>query len=191
MMGLAIAIAPGSARAQVDTAADYTGGVRFGLGAGGASLDGADEGAVVVRAGMTVPLGHRTLVSLRASVAEEVTLFAAPEVSVWDVAVMIGRQAKTKGAYGSIAAGIALTEGVRRTRLPANADCALLVACLVYALLPDYAEQEFSTVGIAVELEAGLTFTSVVGLGVTAFGNLNDESTTMGLSLGVVIGDLR
>jgi hypothetical protein len=55
----------------------------------------------------------------------------------------------------------------------------------------EYEERSFTTVGFPFELEAGLTFSSVVGLGLNFFGNVNGEMSATGVSVMLLIGDLR
>jgi hypothetical protein len=167
-------------------------GVRAGFGLGASSIEGLQDAGVGVRGGLSIPLGGADLITFRGSLSEEFALFTSPSIKVWDAGVLYGRQAKGKWGYGAMSAGLALTGGMRRgeRRTPIR-ECYFL-DCLAWIFeTVEYEERPFTTAGIPFEIEAGLTFSSSVGLGLNFFGNVNREMSAAGLSLQLLIGDLR
>lgn len=177
---------------------DYEGDpVRVGFGVGAGMLAGGTEG-IALQAAVTLSKRENRALTIRVSGVSEVNLFGPrPDENVWDVGVLFGRQAKGKWAYASASAGLALVGGMRRgerTSPPfeCSGDGGLLGCMLEAAFTPvEYAEDPFYTVGIPVELDVGLTFSSRLGLSVTGFADLNPQRTMTGLSVGVVVGRLR
>ena len=170
-----------------------SGGVRASLGFGVAILADTEDTGMAVRGGLAFPFGSASLLTVRASLAEELALFTIPAISIWDVGVMYGRQAKGKSGYGAISAGLALTGGMKRgPRVSKPAQCGFFLDCLGLLFTPvEYEKRPFTTVGIPFEAEAGFTFSSAFGLGVNVSGNLNQRMSTVGASLALLIGDLR
>jgi hypothetical protein len=166
-------------------------GVRIGLGLGVAAIANASSG-IAARGGLTVPFRGANLMTLRVAYAEEFLLFTSPSMSVWDVGVLYGRQARGKWTYGSAAAGLALTGGMQRgARVTSYSECYFLECLGQLFAGTDYEERPFTTVGIPFELEAGFTFSSVIGIALNVFGNVNQKQSTLGASLSLLLGDLR
>jgi hypothetical protein len=164
--------------------------VRVGLGLGAGSL------GLAGRVGVTIDKSERRFFTLRAATVEEFTLFGpAPVERVWDVAVLYGAQTRSRRAYASAAAGIALVGGMRRgERLPGESyDCSIPPFCLVLGMMTrrEHEELPFHTIGLPVELEAGFALTSRFGINASAWANLNPERNMAGLSLGLILGKLR
>lgn len=171
--------------------------VRFGLGVGGGGM-GSGTDAVSARAALTWGQGRSGSITIRTAAAEEFDLFGpVPAEGVWDLGVLYGRQTRGRWGYVSAAAGVALVGGMRRgDRIPGTSppcESYDVFGCLLEAMFTPvrYEEKPFLTVGIPVELEAGFTFTRVLGLSASAWANLNGERTVTGLSVGLVLGRLR
>jgi hypothetical protein len=183
------------ARAQTAPARAQTSastGVRMGFGLGTSSIEGVQDPGIGLRGGLSIPLGGANLLTVRGSLADEFALFSSPSISVWDAGVLYGRQAKAKWAYGAVSAGVALTGGMRRgQRLTPISECYFLECLAGIFQTVEYEERPFTTVGIPFEVEAGLTFSSAVGVGLSFFGNINREMSATGVSLQLLIGDLR
>jgi hypothetical protein len=182
----------GEAHAQpIVPGASESGGVRVALGVGVATIAEADAG-MAARAGMAIPFGGASLITVRASIAEEVVFLTDPSVSVWDVGVMYGRQAKGKWGYASISTGLALTGGMERGPRVSEPDECYFLDCLALLFTTvEYEKRPFATVGMPFELETGLTFSSAAGIGLNVFGNLNPRASAIGATLNLLIGELR
>ncbi|NJD18515.1 MAG: hypothetical protein FIA95_04435 [Gemmatimonadetes bacterium] len=173
--------------------------VRLGLGLGGGAM-GEGANAIAGRASLTWSQGRSGAITIRTAAVEEFNLFGPmPSEGVWDLGVLYGRQTHGRWGYASASAGVALVGGMRRgARISAPPTCdgydmlAGLACALAAALTPvRYEERPFHTVGIPVEVEAGVTFTRVLGLNASAWAILNAERTVTGVSLGMVLGRLR
>lgn len=178
-------------------APDSTSGVfRIGFGLGGAELGGESAG-VSARGALTWSPGGSTTVTLRGTTAQELDILGpTPSEEVWDVGVLIGRQARGKRGYTSLAAGLALVGGMQRGEritTPPRPCYTLDFWCVLgEALTPEkYEKEPFETVGIPIELEAGFTFTPVLGLTADVWANLNRTRSAGGFTLGLVVGKLR
>jgi hypothetical protein len=171
--------------------------VRFGFGIGGGGM-GSGTDAISARAALMLGQGRNGSITIRTAAVEEFDLFGpVPAEGVWDLGVLYGRQTRGKWGYVSAAAGVALVGGMRRgDRIPGTSppcESYDVLGCLLVAMFTPvrYEEKPFQTVGIPVELEAGFTFTRVLGLNASAWANLNRERTVTGLSVGLVLGRLR
>jgi len=173
--------------------------IRFGFGAGGGAM-GSGTDALAARAALMVGHGRSGTITIRTAAVEEFNLFGpVPAESVWDLGVLYGRQTRGKWGYVSAAAGVALVGGIRRgDRISAPQTCdgydmLGALGCAFAAMFTPvrYEEKPFHTVGVPLELEAGFTFTRVLGLNASVWANLNGERTVTGLSIGLVLGRLR
>jgi len=171
--------------------------VRFGFGLGGGTMGNGTD-AILARAALTWGQGRSGSITIRTAVVEEFNLFGpSPAEGVWDLGALYGRQTRGKWGYASAAAGVALVGGMRRgDRIPGTSPACEsydVLGCLLVGMFTSarYEEKPFHTVGIPVELEAGFTFTRVLGLSASAWANLNPERTVTGLSVGLVLGRLR
>lgn len=173
--------------------------VRFGLGVGGGEM-GSGTGAIAARGALTWSQGRIGAITIRTAAVEEFNLFGPlPAESVWDLGVLYGRQTHGRWGYASASAGVALVGGMRRgERISAPQECGGYdplgaLGCALAAMFTpvEYRERPFRTLGVPLELEAGFTFTRVLGLNASAWANLNTERTVTGLSIGLVLGKLR
>lgn len=174
--------------------------IRFGFGVGGGGGMGSGTDAIAARTALMWGQGRRGSITIRTTAVEEFNLFGpVPAEGVWDLGVLCGRQTRGKWGYVSAAAGVALVGGMRRgDRISAPVTCDgydMLggLGCALTAMFTpvEYEEKPFQTVGIPVEVEAGFTFTRVLGLSASAWANFNPERTVTGLSVGLVLGRLR
>lgn len=167
--------------------------VRVGLGVGPATWGKGQKG-IGLRGAVTVSTRRNTAFTVRASVVEEFNILGpSPSENVWDLGVLYGAQVTGRRAYLTAEAGIAVVGGMRRgERLTPRVQCYDVLSCLAGAFTPvEYARDPFLTVGIPLELEAGLNLTSKLGISVSVFGNLNTQRALVGTSVGIVIGRLR
>ncbi len=134
-----------------------------GIGAGGAG------GGGFAVAGSFDVLARQHLVSLRASgVAVE---FGN---EFWDAGLLYGRAHRNKRAMLTLAVGVALVDG-ERCGLSFGSNCTQVPA----------------TVGLPVSLSASWHLSSTLGLGATAFGDVNHEQSFAGITLNIQVGRLR
>lgn len=152
---------------------------RLVLGIGAGSLSSPESGGIALRAAARLSKWERRVLTVRFTAVDEFALFTSPSENVWDLGVLYGSQTVGKNGYASASAGIALVGGMRRGELLSSGF-----------LSSQHAEHPFHTVGIPLEIEAGWTFSSAFGLGVTLFGNLNPERTAVGASVNVLLRDL-
>jgi len=173
--------------------------VRFALGLGGGGMGEGMDG-VAARAALTRSQGRNGSITIRGAALEEFDLFGpTPAEDVWDLGVLYGGQTRGKWGYISAAAGVAFVGGMRRgDRISAPPTCEGYdplgaLGCASGAMFTPvrHEKKPFRTVGIPVELEAGLTFTRVLGLSASAWATVNGERTVTGLSLGLVFGRMR
>lgn len=172
--------------------------VRFALGGGAGSMGGSD--AISGRAAVTWGRGANRSLTVRATLVEEFELFGPlPVENVWDVGVLYGRERRGRRGYASAAAGIALVGGMRRgDRLSPPSACTAndpvgSLGCWLESLFAsvEHEARPFRTVGIPVELEAGLALTRFLGLNANAWAVLNGVRPAGALSVGLVVGKLR
>jgi hypothetical protein len=157
--------------------------------------DGVD-GAFAFRAAVVVPRGVH-LVTVRYSAMAEFALFTNPAESVWDIGLLYGRHSKSRWAYASVSAGLGLVGGMRRGPNRTDLDEAEAYSQSPFGWMAgffstaEYEEDPFFTVGVPFEVDLGFTFSSRMGIGATAFGNLNSGRSTVGGTVQLVLGRLR
>lgn len=120
--------------------------------------------------------GH-TLYTVRYVYDHEIALFFTPTPleSAWDVGFLYGMAARNQMFYSSASVGIGVTGGVRRGS---------------YISFLDYESDAYTTIGIPLQGELFLTPVSFVGIGVTAFGNLNPVRSFGGVLVCLRVGKL-
>lgn len=173
--------------------------VRIGLGIGAGSMGSDTDAGIALRGGVTLPAGEARSITVRSTLVEEFNLWGpTPAESVWDLGVLYGPQTRGKRGYAAAAVGLALVGGTRRgDRLSPPVQCSgygleALGCALAAAFTPvEYEDLRFHTVGIPVELEAGVAFFRGFGLGVSAFANVNPERSVTGFTVSVLLGRLR
>jgi hypothetical protein len=170
---------------------------RVGLGFGAGSIGSGTVGTAM-RVALTLSKSQARSITIRSTFVEEFNLFGPnPAESVWDVGVLYGGETRGSRGYASASAGLALVGGMRRgarSSAPIGCDAALpLFDCVLTSMFTptEYEEDPFVTVGIPLELEAGLTFSDSFGMGVNAFANLNAQRTSIGASLNFLLGRIR
>jgi hypothetical protein len=176
--------------------------VRVGLGLGVGSMGSSGSGGsggIALRGGVALPVRTGYSLTVRSTLVEELNLWGpSPAESVWDLGVLYGPQTRGKWGYATVSLGVALVGGTRRgDRLSPPVQCpgygleALGCALAAAFSTVDYEERRFHTVGIPLEVEAGVTLFRGFGLGVSAFANVNPERSLTGLTLSVLLGRLR
>ena len=152
------------------------------LESGPRELGGSSAG---LSAGLSYSLQNgKHLTTIRSTYNEELVIFGpSPAESIWDIGVMYGRGAKSKYGFASIAAGLGLVGGVKRGSYLGHTGG--------WFGTDWYTENDFFTLGIPAEIQAFFTPFSILGIGVTLYGNLNFEKSFAGLMFCIQIGNLR
>lgn len=118
-------------------------------------------------------------VVLRATESTEFTLFRPPR-SASDIALLVGRRRGGGSTWARAAVGVGL---VRSSWAGERKWC--------YFFFCDYEIERGTSIGLAVQAEAVWAPARAVGLGVTAFGNLNGDMSFAGLTFSLHLGRLR
>lgn len=164
-----------------------------GLGAGSM---GTGETGIAFQGALTMPRGSSRLLMVRGAGVTEFNIFGpSPAESVWDIGVLYGIRARSKWGYVQASAGVAVVGGMRRgERITPPVECnGDLLGCIFLAALTpvEYESKPFHTLGIPVEIEAGFNLFQHVGLGVSAWADVNGRRAMTGASVGLVVGSLR
>jgi hypothetical protein len=123
--------------------------------------------------------GSSGTLTLRTSQTFAFDIFG-PEESATDYALLYGRSSRRSKGWLTIAAGPAVVRTVR----PGEVKSCDWFIC-------DFEEERKSTVGLAVQGESIWAPFAFLGLGLTAFGNLNSQSSFAGAVVGIHLGGVR
>ena len=107
----------------------------------------------------------------------------APAERVWDIGMLYGLMGKEKYAMASISAGLSVVGGVHRGEF-------LYRTTGIFGRR-HYEKNEFSNIGIPVELQLFITPFAFLGLGFYGFANLNAEESFAGGLICLQLGKLR
>jgi hypothetical protein len=175
---VALAAAAAAPAAAQDAAAPPTETAASGVGVFGALGLGVASSGFGGVLSLSVHSSRNAFVA-RASGASEFTLLS-PSDTAEDFAFLYGRVRERGAGWLRAAVGPAL---VRVTRDGDPYDCVLFF-CL-------YELEESYHPGLAFQAEAVWTPAGILGLGATAFANVNPEMSYAGLALGVHLGRVR
>lgn len=169
---------------------------RLALGVGPGSLGSGVHGPAL-RAGFTFSTRPGQIVTVRASSVQEVAIFTSPAESAWDVGILYGVAQRDHRTSFSASAGVALVGGMRRGgKLPSRVRCppgSALVWCGLASMFEGerYEEDPFETVGIPLDVEMGWTPLDGLGLSFGLFFTVTRDGSHGGLTLAVLLGDVR
>jgi hypothetical protein len=124
---------------------------------------------------------RNNLISIRYLANTHLDFFLSPSETVWDLGILYGRYSKASHSIVSISGGIAIVSGVRRVKYLGSTGF----------LSSEYETLEFSTIGIPIECQLSWTPLSSLGIGLCAFGNVNNEQSFAGAILYLQIGELE
>ena len=143
--------------------------VGFGLGPATHGL------GVLLHLGVGTPIGD--LILRGAGSTDLVLFFEVPESS-GDLAILYGRSLRGRRGWVRGAAGIGIADTTRR-----GGGCAFILC--------DYELITRRSAGLALQLDVVWAFSSPVGLGLTAFGNVNGAASFGGAVVSLHVGRLR
>ncbi len=140
--------------------------VQFWLNAGWGIGTTFGNGSAALTVGLSIQF-NKHLFTLRAyRVAEVFDNF-------YDIGLLYGRATSTRSFQFSLAAGLSLVKGEQGVRVSEGISV-----------------EEFSTIGIPIELQANWELTNFIGLGITGFANLNPAQSFAGITINLLIGIL-
>jgi len=115
----------------------------------------------------------------------EFVLFTSPAETVWDFGLLYGKIKKYAYGSASMSCGISLIGGVRRGDYLSSSGSGW------FSLGSNHDKRNFYNIGIPVEAQLFWTPTSVFGVGVSAFANLNLDKPFYGTTLLLQLGNLK
>lgn len=157
--------------------ADSTAEPRYWLNAG----VGASSYDIAVGASASL-LNGNVLFTLRTIYNEEFQILGpSPSNSVWDIGFMAGYHRQSGYFSLSGSAGLSLVSGIRRGVYLGSSGM----------FSSEYGTVHFSTIGIPAEIQFFWTPFDFLGIGITAFGDLNSEESFAGALLTLRVGNLK
>lgn len=141
------------------------------LGVGSMELAGA--------LGLSLPLAEEVDLVVRLTEVSEFNILSPSDLA-GDVAVLVGKRTTSEKAWARAAAGVAW---VRSTRFGDGYACELFFC--------EYDEIRQSTLGLALQGDAIWAIGRWIGVGASAFGNVNPNRSFAGFTIGLYLGRLR
>jgi len=133
--------------------------------------------------GSVLSLSHeheRRLYSLRFLGSNELNLFEKPSLYLLDLGLLYGYMYRLGNNAFSISSGVSLIGGNKKGKLINSED-----------FTDEYEEINYVTIGLPLELQALYIPFKYFGLGITFFGNLNNEKSYYGSMLTFQFGKLN